>query len=159
MKKVIFCCLIFLLSAVVFGQEIKKMSIAELETYIRESNKPLVINFWATFCAPCIHEIPYFENIVKEKYDGIVELVLVSLDPRQYFPAKVASFASQKKFSSTILWLNETNAEVFCPKIDAKWSGAIPATLMVNNKKNYRKFYEQQLTPLQLVRELKLLAE
>lgn len=159
MKKVIFFWLIFLTSFMAFGQGIKKISIAELETYIRESNKPIVINFWATFCAPCVHEIPYFENTVKEKYNGTLELVLVSLDPREYFPAKISSFASQKRFSSTILWLSETNRDVFCPKIDPKWSGAIPATLMINNKKNYRKFYAQQLTPLQLVRELKLLAE
>ncbi|MEJ7736586.1 MAG: TlpA disulfide reductase family protein [Chitinophagaceae bacterium] len=146
------------LACICFGQRIKKMSVIDLEAFINNSEKPLVINFWATFCKPCIEEIPYFQNTIAEKYKGEVELVLVSLDLPDYFPGRISSVAMQKNFTSPIVWLNETNADYFCPMIDKKWSGAIPATLMINNKKNYRKFYEQQLTPLQLERELKGLA-
>ncbi len=142
-----------------FGQGIRKMKIPELEAYIQKSEKPLVLTFWATFCKPCIQEIPYFQNAIKQKYDGNVELILVSLDLPDFYPVKISSFATKSNFSVPIVWLNETNADYFCPKIDVKWSGAIPATLMVNNKKNYRKFYEQQLTPLQFERELKSLAD
>jgi thiol-disulfide isomerase/thioredoxin len=159
MKKILLSLPVLFLFACVSGQAIKKMSIGELEAYIRLSNKPLVVNFWATFCAPCVHEIPYFKSTIKDKYHGSVELILVSLDPPDYFPAKIASFALQRNFPASLVWLNETNADYFCPRIDEKWSGSIPATLMVNNKKNYRKFYEQQLTPLQLERELKMLAD
>jgi len=130
------------------------MKIADLEAYISKSEKPLVINFWATFCSPCIEEIPYFQNTIKEKYNGLVELVLVSLDLPDYYPSKIKSFVNQRNFSAPVVWLNETNADYFCPKIDHKWSGAIPATLMVNNKTRYRKFYEQQLTRLEFEQEL-----
>ena len=105
-----------------------------------------------------MEEIPYFQHTIGE-YKGEVELVLVSLDIPDYYPSKISSVALQQKITSPIVWLNETNADYFCPLIDKKWSGAIPATLMVNNKKNYRKFYAQQLTPLQLIRELKVLAD
>lgn len=147
------------LAFICFGQHIKKMSVTDLEAFIRNSEKPLVINFWATFCKPCIEEIPYFQNTIEEKYKGEVELVLVSLDLPDYYPAKISSVALQKKITSPIVWLNETDADYFCPMIHEKWTGAIPATLMINNKKGYRKFYEQQLTPLQLLRELKELAD
>jgi thiol-disulfide isomerase/thioredoxin len=140
------------------AQDIKKMTITSLEEYILKSDKPLVINFWATFCKPCLDEIPYFQQTISDDYKGEVELILVSLDMPEYYPEKISSVASRSNFTFPVIWLNETNADYFCPKIDVKWSGAIPATLMVNNKRNYRKFYEQQLTPLQLKRELKALA-
>ncbi len=150
MKKSIFFLAIFFLSIVASGQGIKEMKIADLEAYIQKSEKPLVINFWATFCRPCVEEIPYFLQTIKAKYKGEVELVLVSLDLPDYYPKRISSFVASNNFPAPIIWLNETDADYFCPRIDEKWSGAIPATLMVNNKKNYRKFYEQQLTRSEL---------
>jgi thiol-disulfide isomerase/thioredoxin len=139
------------------AQDVKKMSISNLEEYILKSEKPVVINFWATFCKPCLDEIPYFQQTISNDYKGEVELILVSLDMPEYYPEKISSVASRSNFIYPVVWLNETDADYFCPKIDVKWSGAIPATLMVNNKRSYRKFYGQQLTPLQLKRELKVL--
>lgn len=159
MKKMLFVLIVTLVAHVVYGQEIKKMNIKDLEEYIRKSEKPLVVNFWATFCQPCIEEIPYFQNTIKEKYKNDVELLLVSLDLPDYYPAKISSFVNRKNFFVPVIWLNESDADYFCPIIDARWSGAIPATLMINNKKKYRKFFEQQLTHFQLERELKGLAE
>jgi hypothetical protein len=75
-----------------------------------------------------------------------VELLLVSLDLPDYYPAKIESFATKQKFTAPIMWLNENNADVFCPVIDKKWSGAIPASLFVNNATGYRKFIEAQVT-------------
>jgi thiol-disulfide isomerase/thioredoxin len=154
MARTIYSLLFSLLISAAYGQTVKKMKIADLEAYISKSEKPLVINFWATFCSPCIEEIPYFQNTIKEKYNGLVELVLVSLDLPDYYPSKIKSFVNLRNFSAPVVWLNETNADYFCPKIDHKWSGAIPATLMVNNKTRYRKFYEQQLTRLEFEQEL-----
>lgn len=150
--------LLFLSCLIIAGasaQPIQKMSITELDEYISKSERPLIVNFWATFCKPCVEEIPYFLSLINDRYDGKVDLVLVSLDPKEFYPRKITSFADNKKFTAPIIWLNETNADYFCPKINVKWSGAIPATLMINNKKGLKKFYEQQLTPLQFEREVK----
>jgi thiol-disulfide isomerase/thioredoxin len=140
-------------------QAVHRLSIDELQAYIQKSDKPIVVNFWATFCKPCVEEIPYFQSTIRDQYKGEVELLLVSLDVPDYFPAKISSFVAQRKFSATIAWLNETNADYFCPKIDAKWSGAIPCTLMVNNKKRYRKFFEDQLSAAEFEREVKTLVQ
>ena len=137
------------------SQQIKKMSVDDLKLYIQKSNKPLVVSFWATWCASCNEEIPYFISTIKEKYRNNVELLLVSLDIKSYYPAKIESFATKRKYDVPVVWLNEPNADVFCPKIDTTWSGAIPSTLMINNKNQYRKFYETSMSPLQFDKNLK----
>lgn len=128
-----------------FSQEIKSIKITELEKTIAESKTPLIVNFWATFCKPCVEEIPYFQEEVKKNQAAGVQLILVSLDLKEYYPAKIKTFADKAKFTAPISWLNETNADYFCPKIDPSWSGAIPASLFINNKTGYRKFFEEQL--------------
>ena len=141
------------------AQQVKRININELQAYIQKSEKPLVVNFWATFCKPCMEEIPYFQHTIRSQYKGEIELLLVSLDVRADYPQKISSIAAQKNISAHIAWLNETDADYFCPKIDQKWLGAIPCTLMVNNKKKYRKFYDDQLSPVQLDKELKALVQ
>ena len=139
----------------VTAQSVKKAKIEEIEEIIQKSDHPVVISFWATWCLPCIQEIPYLQETVKKYQDKNVELVLVSLDFKESFPSVIESFVKKNQYQASFYWLNETNADHFCPKIDAKWDGSIPATLFVNNKTNYRKFYDRQLTPLQVEAEVK----
>ena len=127
------------------SQSIAKWKITELEEFIAKSDTPVVVNFWATYCVPCIKEIPYFQEIVAKYKDNGVKLLLVSLDFRESFPDKISSFAEKKKFTSPIVWLDETNADYFCPKIDSNWSGVMPATLFINNKKGLRSFFEEEM--------------
>ena len=86
------------------------------------------------------------EDVVKKYEKQKVKLLLVSLDLPSYYPAKIAAFAKKNKYTAKIVWLNETNADHFCPMIDKSWSGAIPATFVVNNKKGYRKFMEAEMS-------------
>lgn len=147
--------LLFAASSSVYGQQVKVVKIMELEKAIAESKTPLVVNFWATWCLPCIEELPYFMEEVKQYNDkasinDTITLLLVSLDFKEAYPTAIATFATKRKIASQILWLNETNADYFCPKISPQWSGAIPATLFVNKANNYRNFIESQLSRLEL---------
>ena len=153
MKK-LFPAIIILFSAVhSFSQEIRKIKITDLEKTINESKTPLIVNFWATFCIPCIEEIPYFQKSVKKHERDGVKLLLVSLDLKEDYN-KIKSFAQKRKFTAEKVWLNETDADYFCPRIDSAWSGALPATLFVNNKTGYRKFYEEQIKEDKLEKEI-----
>lgn len=147
-----------LLSAGVQAQ-VRAVKITEVEKMIAESKTPLIINCWATWCKPCVEEIPYFIEETNKRNNQAatsdsVSLVLVSLDFKESFPDAIKNFAAKRNFTAEILWLNETNADYFCPKIDPKWSGAIPATLFINNKTGYRKFYEEQLSHDELIQEM-----
>lgn len=146
-----FICVCLLIGTATFSQTIKKVKIEQLAEYIRKSDHPLVVNFWATWCAPCVEELPYFQEEVKKYNDQKAELVLVSLDFTEAYPAKIASFIKKNKYEASFYWLNELNADHFCPQIDKQWTGSIPATLFVNNKTGHRKFFERQLTRPQFV--------
>ena len=143
---IILCISVTMLSAQ--GQQMPKWKIADVENYIAASkDEVLVINLWATFCKPCVAEIPSFIKIANQYKSEKVKLVLVSLDLPSFYPGKIASFAKKHHFNTNIVWLEETDADYFGPKIDKSWSGSIPATLMINTKTGYRKFYEEELEP------------
>jgi len=136
------------------AQEIKKWKVQDLEAAIKNADKPTIINFWATFCKPCIEELPYFQETAK-KYDSAgVQLILVSLDLPQAYPKKISAFAAKNKIKAPIVFLDETNADLFCPRVDPNWSGAIPASLFINNKTGYKKFFEDQLSKEQVEKEI-----
>jgi thiol-disulfide isomerase/thioredoxin len=155
MKKLIISLTIFLgfgLSAIT--QDVAKWSLSDLKTAIASADKPTVFNFWATICKPCIQEIPYFQELVK-KYDSAgVQLVLVNLDFRENYPDKIKGFAKKMGFTAPVKFLDETNADLFCPLVDSSWSGSIPSSLFINNKTGYRKFFEDQLSREALEKEI-----
>lgn len=131
------------------AQTVRKMKITELEAVVAASRQPLVVNFWATYCKPCLEEMPGLQKAVADHARDSVQLIWVSLDLEEDFPAKINSFAGRFKLKGKLYWLDEYDADYFCPKVDTSWSGAIPATLFINPATGYRKFEERALTAAQ----------
>lgn len=142
-----------------FSQQIKKVKIDDVIKMIDTATAPLAINFWASWCHPCVEELPWFEKTIAGLKDQKVKLILVSLDFANDYPKKITNFVKKKGYKSTVVWLDETNANEFCLKIDSSWMGNIPVTIMVNNRKQYRKFYGQQLNEESLKQALQKLIE
>lgn len=145
MKKLLLICCIAICAQTAEAQAIRKVKIYDVLKIMDTATTPLVVNFWASWCKPCVQEIPWFEKSVAALKDKKVRLVLVSLDFPEDYPKGIQEFAKKNGYQSRIVWLDETDADYFCPKIDLSWQGAIPATVLVNNKKKFRKFYGQQL--------------
>jgi thiol-disulfide isomerase/thioredoxin len=118
----------------------------------RKDDKTYIVNFWATWCAPCVKELPYFEKINKEYAIHNVEVILVSLDFPKQIDKKLIPFINKNKLQAKVVLLNDINEDVWIQAIDKSWSGAIPATLIYN--KNDRKFYEQSFDYETLENEL-----
>ena len=137
------------------AQTIPVWKLADLKSAIQNANEPTIINFWATFCKPCIAELPHFQALAnKYKAQGL-KLVLVSLDLKEAYPKKIHSFTQKLKLSSPVVFLDESNADEFCPVVDSSWSGAIPASLFIHSKTGYKKFFEEELSKEKLEAEIK----
>lgn len=139
-----FCLLLFLSAK---GQEMIKLP--QLQKMINEGASIKVVNFWATWCAPCIKEMPLFEKLNDENKS--VKVLLVSmdydLDPN---PDKVKRFMDRKKISSEVVILAEEKPTEWIDKIDKNWSGALPATLVVNSVNGKRKLIEGEVDEVAL---------
>src|SRR6185369_3827076 len=142
MKNILVIITLFI-GANISAQDIKKVKITDLEKTINESKEPMIINFWATYCVPCLKEIPYFQEQAKSKK---VTLLLVSVDLEEAYPKQISAVAKKLKLTAPIKWLNETDADYFCPKVDSSWSGGLPSTLFINNATGYRKFIEDEIS-------------
>lgn len=136
------------------AQSVRLVKITDLQKIIAESKTPLVVNFWATWCKPCIEELPYFHEEVKKHKVDSVQLILVSLDFKEAFPDDIIKTAHKRKFTGRLLWLDETNADYFCPLIDEQWQGECPATLFINNKTGYRKFLAEKISKDKFQKEI-----
>ena len=117
-----------------------------------KDDKTYVVNFWATWCAPCIKELPYFEQL-NEEYSEDVEVILVSLDFPSKYESKLKPYIKKNNLQSKVVALNDVDSNTWIPKVDESWTGAIPATIIFN--KNERKFYEKSFNYDELKTEVK----
>lgn len=122
--------------------------VPELEKMLTpKSDSVVVINFWATWCAPCVKELPLFEKLHQEKPE--IKVTLINLDFADKID-KVNSFIARKKLVSDVYLLDDVDYNSWINKVDKSWGGAIPATLIINTKTGQRKFVERELQPGEL---------
>lgn len=111
-----------------------------------------VVNFWATWCQPCVEELPYFESINTTYRHKGVNVLLVTLDSPKQVESRLFPFMEEHDIRSEVIMLNDPNANMWIPKVDPHWSGAIPITIIYNKKQ--RRFYERTFTLQELKTEV-----
>jgi len=119
----------------------------------KQNNTTYVVNFWATWCAPCVKELPYFEKLNKTYSNKNVEVILVSLDFPHLYEKKLMPFVKKHQLTSKVIALNDVDMNTWIPQVDTNWSGSIPATIIYKN--DSKKFFEQSFTYEELETELK----
>ena len=131
--------------------EIPVLNFEQFEKYLNIKDDNIhVVNFWATWCAPCVKELPCFEAVNAEYKNQNVKVLLVSLD---FNLKKLNSFLEKHELKSEKILLDDPDQNAWIPKVSPKWSGAIPATVIYGKGK--RKFYEHSFTKAELEKELK----
>jgi thiol-disulfide isomerase/thioredoxin len=133
-------------SYAVSAQEAKLIKLEDLEAILNsKSDKIRVINFWATWCGPCVAEMPLFEKLTAEGRPD-VEVYLVSMDlDLDANPDKVYKFVKRKKIQSRVLIIDAPDPGSWIDKVEKQWSGALPATIVLNSATGERKFVGKEL--------------
>ena len=116
------------------------------------SDTTYVVNFWATWCKPCVAELPEFEKLHLANKNNKVKVLLVSMDFKEELDKKLQSFLDKNKYTCEVVLLDEVNGNDFINQISEKWSGAIPATLITRQNKLRNEFVEKKMTYEDLLR-------
>ncbi|MDH3648413.1 MAG: TlpA family protein disulfide reductase [Saprospiraceae bacterium] len=110
------------------------LSFEEFESYFKKSNDTTyVVNFWATWCKPCVEELPFFEDLRQDFLEQPVHVLLVSLDFKHQIDSKLIPFIEKNELQSEVLVLYAPDANAWIDKVDKRWTGAIPATVVFRN--------------------------
>ena len=136
----------------VMAQQVALATVDQLEHRFAEGrDTTYIVNFWATWCAPCVEELPYFEQFGRDYKNEPVKILLVSVDARSKLRTHVIPFMQKILLHNEVLLLNETDQQEYIDRISPDWSGSLPATLFVNKGKQLRRLQEKEFSYDQLV--------
>ena len=135
--------LAFILSCSPPKQRVEVIKIEGLQSLISEPNHKIhIINFWATWCAPCVKEMPQFIALSKQHPE--VSISLVTIDFINNLDSKVMPFLDKEDISLRTLLMDEVDYNLWIDLVDPSWSGAIPATLIIEPSTGRRIFLEKE---------------
>lgn len=144
-----------LIPAVAFGSmmalKVPVVKVDDLNKRMQSGNDTVyVVNFWATWCAPCVAELPFFEQIDSAYADKKVKVILMSTDFKKDINSRVVPFVEKKKLNSEVNFLDEIYDNEWIPKVDSLWQGNIPATKIYNSKTGKSFFLPRETTYAEL---------
>lgn len=150
--------LLLLLPLSIFGQNMQEWTLDALEKRVQKGkDTTYIVNFWATWCRPCVAELPYFEALKQELKEEKICILLMSVDFPSEKESRLIPFIEKKKLQNEVGLLMEKNENEWIDRVAKEWSGALPGTLVWNVGKNYRKFYEQDFHSLADLKEILVL--
>ena len=137
----------FGLSLMIYGeasaQTVPVIGLDDLENRLEAAgDTSFIINFWATWCGPCVKELPFFEQLHQDSKGTNRKVLLVTLDFVTQLESKVIPFVERKALQSEVLLMDEDRPNKWIPRVSEEWTGALPATLFVNTQKKTRHFHE-----------------
>jgi thiol-disulfide isomerase/thioredoxin len=136
-----------------YSQYYSVYNFKQLEPLLNQKNDTTyVINFWATWCKPCIEEMPAFNQLEANFKNQKVVVLLVSLDFGKDYQTRVKNFAERHSLKPRIVILDDPNSNAWIDKVDPAWSGALPATIIYN--RNKKLFFEKLFTYEELEKEV-----
>ncbi len=133
--RLVLILLFMLLQVNLYPQEVKSINTGDLRELLeRSSDSIYVINFWATWCSPCVAEIGYFEELHRTFQDERVKVVLINLDFPDQLDKRVVPFMAEKDLSAPVYQMSDMDYNKWIPMVDREWTGTIPATLIFNRE-------------------------
>jgi thiol-disulfide isomerase/thioredoxin len=100
----------------------------------RDGTRPLLVNYWATWCDPCRDEFPDLVKIDNQFRPKGLDFIAISLDDLADLKTAVPKFLRLMKAKMPVYLLNVSDPEPTINAVDPKWGGSLPATFLYNNK-------------------------
>lgn len=153
------CCMFALCavwSAVAWARTIPVYDFPALEKRLHtQSDSVYVVNFWATWCGPCVTELPAFNRVARRYASRKVKVLLVSLDRVSEIDSQLIPFLHERAILPEVVCLNAPDFQAWIDKVDPAWQGSLPATLIFRKTKRY--FWEGELSERTLSGHIKSL--
>jgi thiol-disulfide isomerase/thioredoxin len=144
MKKLFFTIILIVSNHLAQAQEVKLIKWPDMEKMLHSAtDTTYIFNFWATWCVPCVKELPYLLRVAHENKNKKIRLILISIDFKKQFESRLIPFVAEHNIDTDVFLLDEPDYNSWIDKVDSSWNGAIPATLILNNRKSKRAFYEK----------------
>jgi thiol-disulfide isomerase/thioredoxin len=122
--------------------QVRVLNFDQLEPSLNLTNDTVyLVNFWATWCAPCIAELPAIQAVEKKYSDKKFKVLLVSLDMPGQLNSRLLPFVRSHQITSEVVLLDDPNQNRWIDRVDKQWSGEIPFTIIYG--KNFRDSYTQ----------------
>ena len=121
----------------------------KLKELLKPNGKPLLINFWATWCEPCREEFPDLVKINAD-YKGKIDFITISLDDLEELNRDVPKFLAEMKAKMPAYLLKSTNDDAAIASISKDWSGGLPFTILLNEKGEIVYFRQAKIKPIEL---------
>ena len=127
-------------------QDVEHIRIPELEKILSNPDNTIhVVNFWATWCGPCVREFPVFEKVSKDYSGGKVKFLMVSLDFPSQVEKQLIPFLKKNNSTLDIAVMMDVDYNAWIDKVDNYWQGDIPATLVFNNARKQKTFHKGEI--------------
>ena len=126
---------------------------AKLKQLLKPNRKPLLVNFWATWCGPCREEFPDLVKIDNE-YRGRIDFITISLDFPEETDAAVPQFLNEMKAEMPTYLLVSADENAVISSIAKDWTGALPSTILYNEKGEIAYLRQGKVNPATLKGEI-----
>lgn len=150
MTRFVFIALLLFGAKQMQAQKLSALTLDQLLERMEASDTIYVVNFWATWCVPCIKELPELEVVDRIYRDRPVRVLLVSLDFPEAYPDRISLFQKRRRLAPEVIWLEEDKPNEFIPRIHPGWQGSIPATWIYSPSRSLTWFKEGMIDAQEL---------
>jgi thiol-disulfide isomerase/thioredoxin len=114
------------------------MDLPAIQRAVHAHGHPLLVHFWASWCGPCLEELPLVDTFARDMKARGVDVISLSLDDPARAGAHVVEVLTARAPNLTRNIVKVSDSDAFISAIDARWEGAIPAVFAYDDKGKLR---------------------